>query len=255
MPDSIFGLDGTVAFITGGSKGLGKEMALALARAGADVAIGSRKEEQITQAAQALIEQTRRTILPLVVDVTDRASIKQAVGKTIDRFGKIDILVNNAGINIREPVEQIEDAHWRQIWETNVTGVLSCCRAVIPHMRKARYGRIINIGSALSLVGMEERASYCASKGAVMQLTRTLALEVAQDGITVNCICPGPFATEINQAVMEDPEKTRTLLSNVPMNRWGRLEEIHAPIVFLASPAASYVTGACLTVDGGWTAR
>ncbi|MBN1126479.1 MAG: glucose 1-dehydrogenase [Sedimentisphaerales bacterium] len=255
MKGQLFALDGSVAFVTGGSKGLGREMALALAQAGADVAIGSRNEEQITQTAQYLAEKTHRTILPLVLDVTDRDGIEQAIAKTIAQFGKIDILVNNAGVNIREPIEQIEDAHWRKIWETNVTGVLTCCRAVIPYMRKARYGRIINIGSALSLVGMEDRASYCASKGAVLQLTRTLALEVAQDGITVNCICPGPFATEINQAVMDDPEKTRTLLGNVPMNRWGRLEEIHAPIVFLAGRAASYITGACLTVDGGWTAR
>ena len=251
----LFNLEGNVAMITGGSRGLGREMAAALAGAGADIAIGSRKESDITKAAEQIAAQTKRKIISRVLDVTDRTSVESFVQHTIEEFGKIDILVNNAGINIRSPITEITDDDWNLIQQINVTGVFYCCRAVVPHMKAAGYGRIINIGSALSLVGLAERVSYTASKGAVAQITRTLALEMAQYGVTVNCLCPGPFATEINRPVVEDPKATATLLQNVPMNRWGQVEEIRAPVLFLASPAASYVTGAVLTVDGGWTAR
>jgi len=252
---ALFDLTGDTALVTGGSTGLGRQMAQALAAAGAEVAILSRRPDAIRAAAEAIHGQTGRAILPLTADVTERDQIERAVAETIERFGKIDILVNNAGINVREPIEQITDAHWQRIWQTNVTGVMACCRAVVPHMRCAGYGRIINMGSALSLVGLAGRTSYAAGKGAVLQITRTLAVELARDGITVNCICPGPFATEINRPVLDDPTRSAELLAHVPMGRWGRMEEIEAPVVFLASRAAGYVTGVCLTVDGGWTAQ
>ncbi len=250
----LFDLTGDTALITGGSTGLGRQMARSLAMAGAQVAILSRRRDAVIQAAEALTQETGRTTVPVVGDVTEGGQIERAVGEVLAHFGKIDILVNNAGVNIREPIERIRDEHWRQIWHTNVTGVMICCRAVVPHMRRAGYGRIINIGSALSLVGLAERTGYAASKGAVLQITRTLAVELAREGITVNCICPGPFATEINRLVLEDPAKSADLLAHVPMGRWGRLDEIEAPVVFLASRAAGYVTGVCLSVDGGWTA-
>ena len=197
----LFSLEGNVAMITGGSRGLGREMATALAEAGADIAIGSRKESDITKAAEQIAAQTKRNIIGRVLDVTDRTSVESFVEHAIEEFGKIDILVNNAGINIRSPITEITDDDWNLIQQINVTGVFYCCRAVVPHMKAAGYGRIINIGSALSLVGLAERVSYTASKGAVAQITRTLALEMAQYGVTVNCLCPGPFATEINRAL------------------------------------------------------
>lgn len=255
MTQDLFALNGNVAVVTGGSRGLGFEMAMALAEAGADIVIGSRTEADVTKAATNIAESTGRKTLGLVLDVTDKTSVESFIEQALEQFGKIDILVNSAGINVRAPIGQITDDDWHRIQEVNVTGVFYCCRAVSDHMVRAGYGRIINIGSALSLVGLEERLSYTASKGAVVQMTRTLALELAQKGVTVNCICPGPFATDINKPVMEDPQATAKLLSNVPMDRWGRLEEIKAPVVFLASPATSYVTGAVLTVDGGWTAK
>lgn len=252
---SLFNLEGNIAIVTGASRGLGHEMALALAEAGADVVIGSRSEEDITKAAEQIADATGRKIVGRTLDVTSRASVEAWVTQTIEEFGKIDVLVNNAGINIRAPVSQITDKDWHLIQQVNVTGVFYCSRAVSRYMVEAGYGRIINIGSALSLVGLPDRFSYTASKGAIVQMTRTLAVELAETGVTVNCICPGPFATEINRPVMQDKKATASLLQNVPMKRWGQMEEIKAPVVFLASPAAGYVTGAILTVDGGWTAK
>ena len=251
----LFDLSGRVAMVTGASRGLGREMATALAQAGADLVIGARTQDDIQNAAEEIAAATGRNVMPCLLDVADRQSVEGTVAQAMERFGRIDVLINNAGINIRSPLAQIRDEDFQRVQQVNVAGVMYGCRAVAPHMVDAGYGRIINIGSVLSLRGLADRVSYTASKGAVLQMTRTLALELAQTGVTVNVICPGPFATEINRPLLADPEAAAAVLRNVPMARWGQMHEIRAAAVFLASAAASFVTGAVLSVDGGWSAQ
>ena len=249
----LFDLTGKVAVVTGASRGLGQYFGRALAGAGADLVITSRDVGRLG-GFKAEIEALGRRALPLRLDVTVKDDIPAMVEAAVAEYGKIDILVNNAGLNIRAPGTEFTWEDWDTVLDTNLKGAFFVAQAAARKMIGRGYGRIINIGSALSLVGLAERTGYAASKGAVLQITRTLAVELAREGITVNCICPGPFATEINRLVLEDPAKSADLLAHVPMGRWGRLDEIEAPVVFLASRAAGYVTGVCLSVDGGWTA-
>ena len=250
-----FRMQNKVALVTGGSRGLGKEMARALAEAGAHVVVCSRDAERVQAVARELQADCGQACRGYSCDVTDPLQVEALVAQVLVEFGQVDVLINNAGINIRGPIEELSLEQFLRVQNVNVTGAWLTCRAVGPHMKARRYGRVINVGSTLSVVSIPERTPYAASKGAVLQLTRTLALEWAPYRITVNAILPGPFSTEMNRPLMDDPEVYQAFAAQVPLGRWGELEEIGGLALFLASDASSFVTGAAIAIDGGWTAR
>jgi NAD(P)-dependent dehydrogenase (short-subunit alcohol dehydrogenase family) len=249
-----FRLTGRTALVTGGNRGLGKQMALALGEAGASVAVVSRRgEEAEAAAAEVATTTTTNKCRGYGCDVTVPEQVETLAARVLQDFGQIDILVNNAGVNIRGPIEKLSVEEFRRVQETNVTGPWLLCRALATHFKQRRWGRVINVGSTLSIVSMAERTPYASSKGAILQLTRTLALEWAPFGVTVNCILPGPFATEMNRPLLDNPAVYKEFISRVPLGRWGDLEEIGGLVVFLAGEASSFITGAAITIDGGWT--
>jgi len=251
----LFDLTGKSAIVTGGSKGLGEAMAAGLASAGADLLVVSRHADEATATALELEQDYGRRAIGMAVDVTRPDQVETMVQRAISEFGKIDILINNAGINIRGPIDELTYEQFQDCQRTNVDGPWLCTRAVFPHMKNAGRGRIINVASTLGVVGLANRTPYTASKGAIVQLTRAMGLEFAPYGITCNAICPGPFLTDMNLSIAESGEAQQFLVSAVPMNRWGNMEEIQGAAIYLASDASSYVTGSLMMVDGGWTAR
>jgi NAD(P)-dependent dehydrogenase (short-subunit alcohol dehydrogenase family) len=250
-----FRLDGRVALVTGGARGLGKTMATALAQAGANVAITGRTIGPVEEAARAIAEETGRKCRAFTAEVTVAADIEKLVSAVTTELGPIDILVNNAGTNIRGAIDQLPEADWDTVMNTNLKGPFLCSRVIGPAMVKRGWGRVINLGSILGVVGLPGRAPYASSKAGVINLTRVLALEWAGTGVTANAICPGPFATDMNRALLDDPVKYQEFVKNIPMGRWGELEELAGAVVFLASDASSFMTGSSVFVDGGWTAR
>ena len=250
-----FRLDGRRALVTGGARGLGRVMAEALAEAGADVAVASRSLDACQAAAQEIARATGRRTAAFAVDLSRSEEITRLAGEVERAFGPVDILVNNAGVNVRGPSDELSEADWDAVVTTNLKAPFLLSRALGPRMCERGWGRVVNLGSILSVVALPGRAPYASSKAAVLNLTRVLALEWATRGVTVNAICPGPFATDMNRQLLADPVKYKAFIEKIPMGRWGELHDIAGAAVFLASDASAFVTGSALFVDGGWTAQ
>ncbi len=249
-----FDLSGKVAVVTGGTKGLGLAMSDGLASAGADVVLVSRTANQYQEAKEQVAAHGTK-VITVNADVSDPEAVAAMANTVVETFGRIDILINSAGINIRGAIDELSLDAFNEVMDVNVKGTWLPIRAVVPHMKEAKNGRIINIASTLGLVGLADRTPYTSSKGAVVQMTRALALELAPFNINVNAICPGPFLTEMNIPIANTEQAKKFIVGATALGRWGELKEIQGAAIFLASDAASYTTGSMLTVDGGWTAQ
>ncbi|MER3416380.1 MAG: 3-oxoacyl-ACP reductase [Gemmataceae bacterium] len=253
MLEQYFGLRGRVALITGGSRGLGRAMARGLAQAGADIVISARRAEELLDAAQDIGRSGVR-VHTVVADMTQRDQVERLAREAINAFGRVDILVNNAGSNTPQHLEQIQDEVWDQLVELNLRSVMALSRALVPHMKARRWGRIIHIASIMAFISKEGRSAYSATKAALMGLARATALELGPFGITVNCIAPGPFLTELPGKLLSEEEK-RQFSQRTALGRWGEPDELIGPVLLLASEAGRYITGTTLVVDGGFLAR
>ncbi len=253
MSYAKFDLSGRIAVVIGGTSGIGRAIAHGLAEAGADVVTTSRRVEQVESTCKEIEERGRRT-LRICSDVSDRASLQNLLDESVREFGKVDILVNSAGRTKRAPTVDFAEEDWDAILETNLTGTLRACQIFGRQMLEQKYGRIINIASLSTFVSLFEVAAYSASKAAVASLTKSLAIEWAKHGVNVNAIAPGVFKTDLNRELLESTERGREFQMRTPMGRFGQVEELAGAAVFLASDAASFVTGEVLVVDGGFLA-
>ena len=252
MPLDLFDLSGKVAMVTGGSRGLGKVAATALAKAGADVAVCGRNTadlDRVTSAMRAL----GREAEPFVLDVTAKATVHDGVERILGHFGKVDILVNNAGVNHRVPVLEFPEEAWDLVINTNLKGYFLVAQAVVPQMIERGYGKVINMSSILGTVALPNQVAYASSKGGVDQMTKVMALEWAKQGVRVNAIGPTYFETELVAQLRNDPERFNFINERTPMGRWGYPPELEGIVIFLAAPASDFITGQTIYIDGGWT--
>jgi NAD(P)-dependent dehydrogenase (short-subunit alcohol dehydrogenase family) len=254
MSPKLFDLSGRVALVTGGNKGLGLAMARGLAEAGADIVLASRNEAELKAALDSILSSTGRNGTYVVCDVSDRRQVDALAKTAVERMGRIDILINNAGMNQPQPIDQIEDGVWDRILEVNLSSCMALTRAIVPGMKARQWGRVIHISSIMGLVSKEKRNAYSATKAALVGLCRASALDLGPNGVTVNCIAPGPFLTDMPMSILSDAEK-KVFADRTALGRWGQPAELVGPAIFLCSEAGSYVTGHCLFVDGGYTAR
>jgi NAD(P)-dependent dehydrogenase (short-subunit alcohol dehydrogenase family) len=250
MSSPLFDLSGRCALITGGSRGLGKAMARGFAEAGADVFISSRSAEELQAAAAEIRDGLGVRVEWMVADMADRTQVKALAAEAEKRLGKVDILVNNAGINNPQAIDEITDDVWDRNVEVDLTSVMGLTRAVVPGMKARKWGRIIHISSVLGVGGRLKRNVYCACKAALIGLARASALDLGPFGITVNCLCPGPFLTDMPGKLLSDAEK-QYFADRTAVKRWAAPRELAGPALMLASEAGSYITGEALVVDGG----
>jgi NAD(P)-dependent dehydrogenase (short-subunit alcohol dehydrogenase family) len=252
MYSELFNLSGRVALVTGASKGLGKAIALALAGAGADIALYARNKEDL-QAVKASVEALGRRAEVFCVDVLDQHAVADNVKGTLEAFGQIDILVNNAGVNVRKPVLELAPEEWDLVVNTNLKGYFLMARAVVPAMLSRGSGKVINMASILGAVALPSQLAYASSKGGVIQMTKVMALEWAKQGVQVNAIGPTYFETPLVAQLRNDPERYNFIVDRTPMGRWGQPEELSGLVIFLASRASDFITGQTIFIDGGWT--
>jgi len=249
-----FDLTGRVALITGGNKGLGKAMARGFAEAGADVLIASRNEGELKTALDEILAGTGRRGAYCVTDVSVRDEVKKLAAFALEKMGRVDVLVNNAGMNAPQAIDAITDETWDRVLEVNLSSVMALTRELVPQMKARRWGRVVHISSIMGQVSKEKRNVYSATKSALMGLARASALDLGPFGVTVNCLAPGPFMTDMPMSLLSDAEK-KAFSDRTALGRWGDPTELVGPMLMLASDAGGYVTGTTLFVDGGYTAR
>jgi NAD(P)-dependent dehydrogenase (short-subunit alcohol dehydrogenase family) len=254
MPAHLFDLTGRVALVTGGNKGLGKAMARGLAEAGADIVIASRHEDELQAALDEILTGTGRRGAYCVTDVAVRDSVKNLARFALEKMGRVDILINNAGMNAPQAIDAITEETWDRVVEVNLTSAMLLTRELVPPMKERRWGRVVHISSIMAHVSKEKRNVYSATKAALIGLARASALDLGPYGITVNCLAPGPFLTDMPMSVLSEAEK-QAFADRTALGRWAQPRELVGPALLLCSDAGSYITGQVLFVDGGYLAR